>query len=618
MEKLKYAIGIALLLFMCDVHIVKAEVITPVEIIEEEKYVYERYEMSHLLESTDMGANEIREVNEEYEVNGKYIYSVRFVFKDNGSACCHENNGKVEAEESITIFGSDTVTGIYIAYFNPISNTDTARVIVHGAIKSNDVCSTCGKTAYKRLAISDLMVARRKPYLISSNIQNVNIAEGDSFGFSVQAECTDSFRWQRGKDGYFTDLYDGVEADGTVITGSDTDNIMLTNVGKGQDGYEYRCILTGVHDYKTESSVGVLSVTAGIEPTPTPVITPEPTPVITPEPTRVIEPTYTPTPGPNPTKTPVSTVTPTPTQITIPNQPSGSSSNGPSSSSTSYRPNTTPTGGSTDTSSSSRTSSSSSNNSSSDTKIIWEDDIEDDNPGFPNGGGSSRNGASSSGKNNSSSAKGNSYSNRNSSSNSNGNSGKNHEDGHRYNSTRNGSGVKTIMKDGVLYIVDENDEEYVLDAEDTFLVEEEFVLDNEYAPGDLMNGSEPDLISAEGRKYGLLFYLAVILGAILFLLLLLFILFFGVIVEGECEENDDVFDICAIRMIYRKDGNWCINLKEVFEENAAVRLRIGILFAVIFKDFEMTCYVEGINSGIVTGEIKQKMMLYRKKIRRTI
>ena len=54
----------------------------------------------------------------------------------------------------------------------------------------------------------------------------------------------------------------------------------------------------------------------------------------------------------------------------------------------------------------------------------------------------------------------------------------------------------------------------------------------------------------------------------------------------------------------------------MFEENAVVRLRLGILFVIVFKELRLDGIVNGATKGIVSGEISQKMFLYRKRIRR--
>lgn len=180
------------------------------------------------------------------------------------------------------------------------------------------------------------------------------------------------------------------------------------------------------------------------------------------------------------------------------------------------------------------------------------------------------------------------------------------------------NGRKTLMKNGVLYVLDE--EEAGDDNPEESLSEvEEIELENAYSQNTLAVESQGEVSRNSDSFLNTVAGKILIIGLILLLfLILLFALFFGVIVFGEIEENDEVFDLCAIRFVKRKEDNWQINLKDVFDENAAVKLRIGILFAVLFKDWEITAETTGNYEGYVKGEVAQNMMLYRKKIRRTL
>lgn len=106
--------------------------------------------------------------------------------------------------------------------------------------------------------------------------------------------------------------------------------------------------------------------------------------------------------------------------------------------------------------------------------------------------------------------------------------------------------------------------------------------------------------------------------SLLVLLLLLFFLFFGVMVFGEVEEHDEVFEICAVRLMRRREGNWYVRLGNAFDDNAVLKLRIGLLFAVIFEGWDLVGEASGSYEGTVSGVVEQGMLLYRKSVRRTV
>lgn len=179
-------------------------------------------------------------------------------------------------------------------------------------------------------------------------------------------------------------------------------------------------------------------------------------------------------------------------------------------------------------------------------------------------------------------------------------------------------GSSTIVKDGILYIIDDDDivaqipeeagsSEETVDAEDAYsaadLAAEELLRQQSLAAG--FWGTVPG-------------YLTMIAIILVLLLLALFFLFFGVIVTGEIEEHDEVFELCAIRLMKWKDGNWCVRLGSAFDENAVLKLRIGILFGVMFDEWTLTGETEGIYEGRVEGPISQNMLMYRKNIRRSL
>lgn len=180
------------------------------------------------------------------------------------------------------------------------------------------------------------------------------------------------------------------------------------------------------------------------------------------------------------------------------------------------------------------------------------------------------------------------------------------------------STVKGIKRDGVLYVDEDVHVEEQDDGESDGLTEserielEEAFSDNEMTEEGalLKKTSDAELLKRIGK------IVLWIVSIFLAVLLVLLILFFGVIVEGECEDKDDVFDFCFFRIVMWKNKGWWINLSDVFEENAVVRLKMGILFVIIFKGWELIGSTKGARSGEVSGQIEQKMLLYRRKIRR--
>ena len=177
------------------------------------------------------------------------------------------------------------------------------------------------------------------------------------------------------------------------------------------------------------------------------------------------------------------------------------------------------------------------------------------------------------------------------------------------------------MKNGVLYIIDDNDNAGGTGpggdgAGDEVESAEE---DMEYAASDLaVDGQLREQSIDKGFFSTPWGYAAIIAIAVVILLLLLFFLFFGVIVFGEIEEHDEVFELCAIRLMLRRDGGWYVNLGSAFDDNAVLRLNIGLLFAVMFDGWDVTGKTSGMYEGEVTGQIRQGMLLYRKSIRRSV
>lgn len=639
---MKNIIRILLLIFVGTIAAgmnVQAAVLGEPVVTSDNRYVTETYDISSHMDTLGMGANEMRQIYEEYDIDIKYANQVRTVVSRLGKNCCYANESPIEEEVMLYVSGDQNLSDVFLCSINPDAwSNSVAHATVVGKLSTGEACSVCGGFSYREINYKSLVVRKYKPVALKGGPENVTVNSGESATYSVNAKYTDAFRWQVGRDGNYYDLTDGVADDGTVYTGCNTASLTVSNINANRDGDQYRCVLIGVRESETYSNAALLSIVPQMEeeviPTPTAVPTSEPmptntpipvvtlTPTATPIPTATPEPTMTPTPvitktptltpAPTayPTKVPITTLTPetegddvNPTKI--PPKPSAEPKNKPSSSSSSYK--TSSSSNYTDRSSSSSSTSSSEKTSSTGRTIIYEDipeettDVIDNEIKKKNGispAGARRAGDDSNGKS-TNDGKGNKISVNN------------------YSNTVVSNTAKTTMRDGILYILDDEDEDENIEKEDEQKIVEEYVLENEYSAGDLVDGESHETVITK-KKYGISFYAGIIIGAILLLAILLFLLFFGVIVEGECEESDDVFDICRMTIISRKEGNWHINLKESFEDNAVLRLRMGLLFVVIFKDTELQCEVTGNYAGDINCNIEQKSLLYRKAVRRII
>ena len=178
-----------------------------------------------------------------------------------------------------------------------------------------------------------------------------------------------------------------------------------------------------------------------------------------------------------------------------------------------------------------------------------------------------------------------------------------------------------MLKNGILYIVD--DDQTLVPAseaaDDNNESVEQTEEESQYAASDLALEGQLHGQSLEKGFWSSIPGYITIIGIALFLLLLaLFFLFFGVIVMGEVEEHDEVFELCSIRLMTRRSGSWCVNLGNAFDENAVVKLRIGVLFAVIFDGWDIIGYAKGMYEGEVTGAAGQNMLMHRKNVRRSV
>ena len=383
----------------------------------------------------------------------------------------------------------------------------------------------------------------------------------DVFGRSL-----DKYKWEMKTDGgEWTQVNDGVSSGGAVFSGSDTTHLVISGIDRSLYGSEFRCALTGANYTKAFSHSGSLVL---------PVYNTVPT--LPPDVTTV--PAITPAPGSDTTYI-------------------------PSSSSSSYVQEPQPSSGSSSTSSSSR------GTGGEDT---YKGDITpavslSETPVSATGGSSSATAAKSgkstggSGGNTAKKAAGTS-----SSSSSSALSAKK-------------PGANYVMKNGVLYIVDDEDTTVGVSSSEPPEEVMESSTENEYSASDL--AIEGELYSAGlssgfwNTPWG---YALIGLIALLLIALLLFVLFFGVIVCGEVEEHDEVFELCGIRLLRWREGMWHVNLGTAFDENAVLKLHTGLLFTVIFKEWELAGDVKGLYEGETSAPIERGMLMYRKNIRRSV
>ena len=485
------------------------------------------------------------------------------------------------------------VTPVYsgLEIRNPSLSTRNVYLCYRLLQKPREYCDSCnryvgGKMYFDGVYLHETIVSyRSQPVSVTAN-------PGDNVAFEVLLDYKgDYFQWVKKVNGAWVPLTDGTDSNGVRYRGCNTNHMDIYGITADMYGIEYSCTLIGARDTQIHTDSATIKRPAGLTPTSTPTPTPVPA---------------TPTPAP---VTPVPTADPTPTPIT----PGGGSatSYSPASSTTAFD---RPSGGSSQGSSSSGTKPSSSTSSrpgggstytgnisagtggSTGTKITAQD------PSLPSGKGTSAK-AGTSAKT--------------------GSSGTGVKSGGASSSS---SVTRTkgsyITKNGVLYIIDDENESIgATDGQNTGSTAEEESHENDesYSASDLAEFGQQGEVSLKKGFFGTVpGYITIIAIALLLLVLLLFFLFFGVIVTGEVEEHDEVFELCAIRLMRRHEGNWCVNLGSAFDDNAVLKLRIGLVFAVIFEGWDLIGEAHGMYEGTVEEEISQGMMLYRKKVRRNV
>ncbi len=553
-----------------------------------------------------------------------------------------------------------------------LSNYEFGNEVIEIAIrqKPGPYCPYCKRHVGDQMRLNGVYVG--VPVItFRSQPSPVTIRQGEDAAFELQADYAKSYlkdlpcvttggkiaqpyKWCVKENGNWRELTDGPGPSGEEYSGTDTQNLCIRNAQTSMSGSEYSCKLRGVYLHEVFSDPAPLTVldpepTATptpeptASPTPEPVVTtvPEPTASPTPEPvvTTVPEPTASPTPGPVITTVPEPTKAPSPTAAPVPTSapvitPGGGSGGGyrPAASSSVYVPAPYRPGKKRDDRKDNKHNEKSSTSARTDTRDTYRGDIRTGaavGPAIPSDSliaakDPAESPPGSSGK---SEQKKKSTPGKSGSSSSGGTGGTGGSGGSSSSSTSKTSGTRlpgssTVMKNGVLYIVGDEDTGVGTAGElegSTAVEEEEVESEEAYGAADLGVDAEAyEQSAAKGFFQTMPGYIVIIGSAFLILLLALFFLFFGVLVFGEVEEHDEVFELCGIRLMRRREGNWCVNLGSAFDENAVLKLRIGILFARIFDDWDITGEVSGMYEGEIVSQAKQNMMFYRKNVRRSI
>lgn len=566
---------------------------------------YEDYYTEVELKSEGMQPGGVKETVNSYYMDLTNAISITYGYSFGGSRCCDYAGGSGDNYRYIVVDGVKFLKDDTKIVLNPADGWGKNAIVstVQG-YKNFKICSRCGSMNSYSMRIIYIRVEKMLPK-VRQQPESVRVDEGGTAVFTVAGDFERGYKWQIYKDGKYVDLTDGSDETGTIYSGTDTGRLTVSNIAAGRDNSLIRCRLLATGKIGTPTVDATLSVNAKTTPTPTP----SPTPTIIPTAIPTPIPTVTVTPTPIPTQI----VTPTPEPIEIPSSGTGGNTYKPITSSSSYQgiaypgvviPSTTNKVGSNeneDNKASEPTKVTVLNDSKINEKPITDDDLLSIADPVSN----NKNKATSGKKDNTLSTS----------------NGVGNSMGNMSSTSRQEKNVaKTVMKDGVLYIVDDDtDGQDKIDdsGSSTSKSREEYELENSYSKSDLMADGEVIAFEEEKEKSPFI-YVGIILGFLLGLFLLLFFLFFGVIIMGECEEHDDVFEFMGIGFVYRKDGRWCLKVREVFDENAVARLHMGLIFVWIFKDWELVCKCKGIYEGEVKENIEQKMLVYRKKIRRNI
>lgn len=565
------------------------------------------------------------------------LYSVRIYLEDDDGNEIITRSGVRLGPEDLKTCGIDFET-----------LTKPLRVAIEITQKPGEFCDSCCSHIGDNITV-DGVYCHRTCLTVETPPRDTSADPGGVANFNIQLSryvMTHSpdprtyYKWAiREDNGEWRRLIDGPGLYGESYLGTNTPNLVVTNVTDQLNGKEYACVLNGTYGKNIMSTSARLTVngtdTGGsadpgsgtdpaVDPAADPVTTPAPDPGGTADPAPASDP-------------PVTGTVPAPAVLdpaAIDRPPHGGDYKPSTSSSAYVPPSGQPVQNPAARPTPSYSSSSSRADRSDDDSTYSRSTIETHLPGAGekitasapgNKGTASENGQALSGPG--TAGTGTAGKGRTGSSSKGSTSKGSSSNGSSYASSTSvlkRPNSSTFMKNGILYVVDDDTPETGVgassdgekgDGADVTSVENE----NAYTASDLASEGPVQQQELTGGFFDTLpGYAVIILSSLILLLLALFFLFFGVIVFGEVEEHDEVFELCAVRIMLRREGNWYINLSSLFDDNAVVKLRIGILFARIFDGWELTGDTKGVYEGTVTGLICQNMEMHRKDIRRKV
>ncbi|HOO27840.1 MAG TPA: hypothetical protein PLU43_05205 [Lachnospiraceae bacterium] len=133
------------------------------------------------------------------------------------------------------------------------------------------------------------------------------------------------------------------------------------------------------------------------------------------------------------------------------------------------------------------------------------------------------------------------------------------------------------------------------------------------ASQDPESGDENDVIPKQ--KNGIFWRVFVGCLCMILALLLLFLLFFGVLIEKQ-DPGSGKWKPCGVTVVYINKMRWCLHIGKRFDGQEVLRLRFGIVFAALFEGWKLLVYTKGKESGEIREEICQNLKIFRKQIRR--
>lgn len=98
--------------------------------------------------------------------------------------------------------------------------------------------------------------------------------------------------------------------------------------------------------------------------------------------------------------------------------------------------------------------------------------------------------------------------------------------------------------------------------------------------------------------------------------MLIFATFFVTKIRGAMEEADEEYDLLKLGLLKHKEGCWEIDLGDLFDEYAAIKVEFGWIFRILFEGWEINGLTAGSRQGHVRGIIGRNTILLRRKIRR--